>query len=79
MDISEALHLAQCTKVCIEVSFSRNIVGGLGMPLNLKILPLGQQRDILKTAQTENYSTDGHRTAQSCCARGAYHRQKFGY
>jgi hypothetical protein len=54
-------------RVCTEVSFSRNIVGGLGAPPNLKNLPVGQERDIFKTVQTENYSTDDLCSAQLFC------------
>jgi hypothetical protein len=50
--------------VYTKVSFSWNIVRGLGAHQNLKNLPVGQERDIFRTMQTENYSTDDHHTAQ---------------
>jgi hypothetical protein len=54
-------------RVCTEVRFSQNIVGKLGMPPNLKNVPVGQECDIFKAVQTEDISTDGHHTAQLFC------------
>jgi hypothetical protein len=67
------------TRVCTEVSFSREYCRGAWSCPQSENLLLGQERDVFKMVQTENYSTDGHHTAQSFCARRAYHRQKFGF
>jgi hypothetical protein len=57
MAIAVPRHPAQ-GKGVQRAKLSRNIVGGLEAPPNLKNLPVDQERDILKTVQTKNYSTD---------------------
>jgi hypothetical protein len=51
---------------------------GLGAPPNLKNLLVGQERDILKTEQTKNYSTDDHHSAPLFAHDELYQRLKFG-
>jgi hypothetical protein len=53
--------------VCTEVSFPGVLLVARGDP-NLKKLTVGQERDMFRTVQTENYSNDGHRTTQLFCA-----------
>jgi hypothetical protein len=67
MVISVPLHLVQGKGVHRGKLFPE-YCRGLGAPQNLKNLPVGQERDIFKTVQTENYSTDDHHTAQLFCA-----------
>jgi hypothetical protein len=50
----------------------------LGAALNLKNLPVGQERDIFKAVQTENYSTDDLVVRIYFADGELYHRQKFG-
>jgi methyl coenzyme M reductase subunit C-like uncharacterized protein (methanogenesis marker protein 7) len=66
MAIAVPLHLAQ-GKGVHRGKLLPEYCRGLGGAPNLINLPVGQERDIFKTVQTENYSTDDHHSAQLFC------------
>lgn len=73
-----------CAKACLFISYGRNnetiftkYCRGLGVPPNLKNLPVGQESPMFKTVQMGNYWTDGRQMAHLFCAwRGLYQQHK---
>lgn len=70
MDIvlSVPLHQVQGKGVHSGNLFPGILSGARGAP-NLENLPVGQECNILKTVQMENYMTDGHHSSQSFFTR----------